>query len=1332
MPVRDAGAEGPPLPAINRLLAPTVALVGAIALTGWIAGVEELKGFVPGQVALKPNTAICFILAGFALHIYNRRSRSALVRAAGVAAAAVVLGVGLVSLAEYVLGWKSGIDQALFTETAGAAGTSTPGRMAPNTAICFFLLGTTLAVANARPFRRPRGGSTLVLLAGLLALIDLLGYVSGVTTLHGIKGVTEMSVPAATGFLLLCAGLVLVPGRGVAPRLMRDTAGASVARRLIPVAIFAPVTCDGLRVVGEQAGLFTTGVGIWLYACSQILVLMTFPFWVGRTIDRSEGRRKDAEGAMRRREHQYRTLAETALDAIVSADSALAITYFSPAAERAFGFDADEILGQPFATLVPERHHHALESAIEALTTRAGAPVRGKAVQLDGRRKDGAEFPLELALAGWSSDGDAGYTGILRDITERTQSQAERQADRLFSLSSDPLSTVTLDGRFARLNPAWEKTLGFSESEMLDRPFIDFVHPDDIERTNAEAAVLYTGVRDTVDFENRYRHKDGSYRWLLWAVSPSLEDELLYCACKDITKRKVAEEDRRAAEERFRRVFEASPMGIIVIDESMLFSQVNEAFCRLTGFSPEELSSKTLEDLTHPADQAGTHEALSSAGAVAGSRLRVETRYLTKAGDYVWAATTITVLRDEQRGAPHVLGLIEDITDRMNSDELAVARDRALEASRVKSEFLANMSHEIRTPMNGIIGMTELLLETELTPRQRDYGDAINTSGGALLSIIEDILDVAKIEAGKFEIQRSEFSLREIVADVCDLLAATAHRKDVEIAWVADDDVPAVVSGDAGRVRQVLMNLVGNAVKFTDEGEVVITVRRVASEGPDNLIEMAVADTGIGIKPERVTQLFEPFEQGDGSTTRRFGGTGLGLSISGQLAKLMDGGLTAESTLGEGSTFRFWVNLPPGRAAARAPEGSLDGAHILIVDDNATNLRILQDHLASWNADVVCATGGQEALEELARSLREHHPFAIAILDMKMPNLDGGQVARLVRNDPLLDGVALVLLSSAGGEEDIASRLQRCSHVKKPVRRTLLLEALQRAVGVDPATISPPSAAAERPGPTAPVAPANILVVEDQEINQALVTQMLVKRGHTVQIAANGRVALEALTRDSYDLVFMDCQMPEMDGFEATAEIRRREGAEDHTPIVAMTANSMSGDRDRCVESGMDGYLSKPFRGPELEAVLAQWRRGSDDVPVARARVEVGNGPLDASVIDGLLRTTDRSRVADIVERFRADGTAQLEQLRRAVTQDDRATVEQSSHALRGSSAMLGANRVSERCARIETTAQTAEPSELQAALVELEDALTSTGEKMAEQLGAAAVASGPPGGEGV
>ncbi|MEA2308989.1 MAG: two-component system, sensor histidine kinase and response regulator, partial [Thermoleophilaceae bacterium] len=554
-------------------------------------------------------------------------------------------------------------------------------------------------------------------------------------------------------------------------------------------------------------------------------------------------------------------------------------------------------------------------------------------------------------------------------------------------------------------------------------------------------------------------------------------------------------------------------------------------------------------------------------------------------------------------------------------------------------------------------------------------------------------------------------------------LAATAHRKDVEVAWVADDDVPATVFGDAGRVRQVLMNLVGNAVKFTEDGEVVVTARRVAGGTPESMIEIAVADTGTGIEAGRLAQLFEPFEQGDASTTRRFGGTGLGLTIGRRLAELMDGGITAESSPA-GSTFFFRVDLPPAREPAignpPVPAAALDGVRILIADDNDTNRRILQGHLTSWSADVVSASGGSEAIDLLARSVDEKRPFGIVILDMKMPDLDGGQVARFVRSDPLLDEVALVLLSSAGGEEDIASRLDRCSHVRKPVRRARLLKALQRAIGVASTPPAPaPVTVEERELPT-PAAPASILVVEDHEINQALVTEMLVSRGHAVEIAENGREALEALSRTSYDLVLMDCQMPEMDGFEATAEIRRREGSARHTPIVAMTANSMRGDRDRCVESGMDDYVSKPFHGAQLEAVLAQWRNGdggrSDATPVP----EIADALHDTSIVDGLLRTADRHTVLDIVERFRADGTAKLEQLRQAVAQDDRDTVRRTAHALRGSSAMLGAGRVSEPCSRIEATALSAEPTELEAVLVELEDALTSTGSDLEAQLGSA------------
>jgi PAS domain S-box-containing protein len=1016
--------------------------------------------------------------------------------------------------------------------------------------------------------------------------------------------------------------------------------------------------------------------------------------------------------------------AETALPPIVCANAARTITYFSPAAERIFGYGGRQIIGEPFSSIVAEHHHPTLESALDRLTTADLTPEPEERVQVDGLRRDDTEFPLELALASWTANGEIGYTGVLSDIVERTPSQAEREAERFFSLSGDLLCTANMEGQFTRANPAFQKALGWSQGYVVGRPYIEFVHPDDIERTNAESAALASAEHRTLNFENRYRCSDGSYRWLLWAASSNVEDGLIYCTAKDITERKAAEEDFRASEERFRTAFDASPMGIEVVDEEGRFAQVNEAFCRLTGFSAEELRSKTVAELTHPADLAKTNEILRRLRAQEGSRMRHETRYLTKSGGFVWAAMTGTLVRDERSGSLNVLGLIEDLTDRKNYDELAAARDQALAASRSKSEFLANMSHEIRTPMNGVIGMTELLLETELTNRQRDYAEAINTSGGALLAILEDILDVSRVEAGKLELEQADFSLGEVVGDVCDLLAGGAHRKDVELAWSVDDDLPPTVHGDAGRVRQVLVNLIGNAIKFTDAGEVVVTARRSGEEKPERLIEITVADTGPGIDSERLLQLFEPFVQADASTTRRFGGTGLGLTISRRLAELMGGGITAASTPGEGSVFRFTAALTPSIQRASDPvsasEDALNAVRILIADDNETNRHILMGHLASWRADVVSASSGSEALRLLARSVEDDAPFQIAILDMKMPDFDGWQVAQLVRNDPLLDGVALVLLSSTGEEEHDAATLERCTRVKKPVRRARLLEALRRAIGAEEQDLAR-AADTAADGAGAPPEGVTILVVEDHAINQALVTEMLVSRGHRVEVADNGLAALEALSKGRYDLVFMDCQMPEMDGFEATAEIRRREARSRRTPIVAMTANSMKGDRDRCIASGMDGYLSKPFRGPQLDAVLARWLGSRHIGPSATpVRVRTEGVLLDAAVLDGLLRTTPRERLREIVADFRADAGSRLVQLREAAAAGDRESMGRTAHMLRGSSAMLGAGRVSETCARIESAASGA-TAELDDCLAELEDALRLTGQRLEAQLASVA-----------
>jgi PAS domain S-box-containing protein len=792
------------------------------------------------------------------------------------------------------------------------------------------------------------------------------------------------------------------------------------------------------------------------------------------------------------------------------------------------------------------------------------------------------------------------WIGLLRQrVREQTatlRARLEREAElesvyrRLFQRNLAGVSRTSLGGRILDCNPALATMFCYARREDLIGQEIVGTH---ISPADHEAFVAQlTAEKEISNREMRLRRRDGNELWVLEnanlvqdadSSASVIEGTLL-----NITERKQAEEARRESEKLFRGAFDQATTGMLVTATDGTLTKANSAFCAIVGYAEAELLQHKFVDFIHPEDR-GAYQELAwrmLAGEVAAPR--AEKRYVHKSGSIGWAEISPFLIHDSAGRPLYFIIHVADITQRRQiATQLQRARDAAVAASTAKSQFLANMSHEIRTPMNGILGMVDMALETDLTREQREYLGMARASAHALLGVINDVLDFSKVEAGRMDLNPIPFKLCEHLARCVKPLALRAHQKGLEITLDIHPDVPDEVIADPIRLQQILINLVGNAVKFTEEGEVGLEVEVKFRDPEQAELHFVIRDTGIGIAPENLKIIFDPFSQADSSTTRRFGGTGLGLTISSRLVEMMHGQIWVESQPGKGSSFHFTALL--ALAGSEAPgqtleTPNLDGAPVLVVDDNSTSRRVLGEMLSRWGMKPSLAASGPEALTLLSRVDETPASPALLLLDADMPGMGGFELFVRIRKQTDL-GARTILMLTATGQHDGAIRCQElgiAAYLVKPILAGSLLEALRNLM----------VSASEPAGPNHLLSPhlrresprqLRVLLAEDSEVNQVLVARMIEKRGHQVRVANNGREVLEALARNPFDLVLMDVQMPEMDGFEAVAAIRtqeKRTGA--HLPIIAMTAHALKGDRERCLNAGMDGYIAKPIQAKEL------------------------------------------------------------------------------------------------------------------------------------------------------
>jgi PAS domain S-box-containing protein len=1296
---------------------------GGVTLLGYGLGVPALARAIPGGVKMVPLSAVAFIAVGVALWLVAPAPAgpAGAGRRAGQVLGLLVALLAVTVLVEYATGRSTGVDLIFFPGRLREWATNdVPGRPSPYAAVVFGVSGLALALLDADAGHRYRPARVLVPATALVACVAMLGYVFGVSYLrYGTQWTSGIALNSAVTFVVLAAGIMACrPDRPPAQVFSGTALGAATLRRIVP--IVAAVLLLAVLVIAIGSSPLAIGDG-WAFAAAATTVLVALYLVFLRA-----GEALNRAGRALSEERDFsRSVLRSLREGVVTTGPDGEVLQVTPRWCEITGFSADDVIGlrPPYPWWSPGDVVGRTAQLATLLT--AESEVESDLVI---RRPDGTE--VEVLVTAAPVRNAAGLRMIVatyRDLTERNRAadetqRAAEQLDHFFDISTDLLCIAGTDGYFKRLNPAWERTFGYTVDELCARPYLEFIHPDDVSRTDSEAAEQASAGKITVAFDNRYRCRDGSYRWLSWNATPIPDLDMVYAVARDTTEQRQADQarallaaivdgtddatigmtldgtimswnpaaernygyrsadaigqsiglvtapDRPAemaemldrvargipvthhntvrlrkdgtqrqvevtispirdgsgtvvaaasiarditgrlkAEERFRRLILAAPDAMVIVDSGGRIVLVNEQTERLFGYPAAELTGQPIEMLV-PMPLRGQHveHRLSYFAAPQVRRMGtgLELSGLRRDGSEFPIEISLAPL-DTDEGTM-ASAAIRDISERRDAERaLASARDEALAAAQLKSQFVAMVSHEIRTPMNGVIGLTALLLDTPLQPAQQRYAQAIRTSGRALLTIINDILDFSKIEAGKIIIVEADFGLDELLESVVQVAAQAGRDKELEIVGYYPPGLPVAVRGDAGRLRQALLNLLGNAVKFTEQGEILIRATPV-TDAPDGGLQVsfAVIDTGIGIAPDDLPRLFTAFSQVDASTDREFGGTGLGLPIASQLVELLGGRLDVQSQPGQGSQFSFTIPLAPQAGPAGRRDRAahcLSARRLLIVDDNATCRQLISEHAGAWGMEPTAVADGQTALDLLRDAAGQHRPFAVAVIDQHMPGLSGVHLSQRIIADPAIAATKLVLLTSGSYQDDEAAAAAGAVAVlPKPLCPSQIYNCLQDVLDPDAAA----TARRAQPAPARGRASADrgvVLLAEDNEINQMVAADNLSMLGYRVDIARNGIEAVHLATTRSYHAILMDCQMPKMDGYAATVQLRQQELPGRHIPIIAMTAGALAEDRKLCLAAGMDDYLTKPIDPEQLRAALSRWITTASSPPVSSA-----------------------------------------------------------------------------------------------------------------------------------